>query len=119
MLTYENARRIGLNACIDQLGREFVMKYKDSAATAYSTEPDENGNVFCFVGVDDHPETRHNRNAAQLILDNTSKFPYSASCNVNLENERTEYLECVLPHISHNPGATNASGKKIQASPTR
>ena len=50
MLSVEAARKIGINACIDKLGREFVLAHRDRATSAYG-ESDEG--VFCFVGVDD------------------------------------------------------------------
>ena len=33
MLTYEKAKKIGIDACIDKLGREFVMSHKDTASS--------------------------------------------------------------------------------------
>ena len=50
MLTVEAAKKIGIRACIDKLGREFVLAHRESATSAYR-ECDEG--VFCFVGVDD------------------------------------------------------------------
>ena len=54
MLNIEAARKIGINACIDKLGREFVMKNKKYATSAYGERDDS---VFCFVGVDDCQKT--------------------------------------------------------------
>ena len=36
MLTYEQAKKIGQEACIDRLGRDFVMKYRDTSCPAFS-----------------------------------------------------------------------------------
>ena len=48
MLNMDTARKIGVNACIDKLGRNYVLTHKDSAASAYGQTPD---GMFCFVGV--------------------------------------------------------------------
>lgn len=50
MLNVDVARRIGINACIDKLGRKFVSAHKEFSASAYGENDD---GVFCFVGVDD------------------------------------------------------------------
>ncbi len=92
MLNIEAARKIGINACIDKIGRDFVLAHKDSSTTAYGESDD---GVFCFVGVDD----RHNLQEQEgvLLLDSHSEFPYRASCNVNLANGVPHFIECVLP----------------------
>lgn len=92
MLTVEAARKIGINACIDKLGRSFVLAHKESATSAYGE--DEDG-VFCFVGVDDR---RENQNSdCVLVLDSHSEFPYRASCSINLRDGKTRFIECVVP----------------------
>lgn len=95
MITEAAARRIGLNACIDKLGRDFVLAHKDTSTSAYGRNEGEN-NVFCFVGVD-------NRNTpyGKLVLDGHSEFPYRASCNVDLETGTTSFVECVCPKPTH------------------
>lgn len=96
MLTMENARNLGVNACIDRIGRDFVMKHRSSSTASYTTEADELGNVFCFVGVDDNPPKR-NSDPDVLILDREKKYPYYASCNVNLETERISFVDLEIP----------------------
>ena len=49
MLTVEAARRRGINACIDKLGCVFVLAHRETSSASYAVEPDENGDVFCFV----------------------------------------------------------------------
>lgn len=95
MLTIEAARKIGINACIDKIGRDFLQKYKDSAVYAYGDGETENS-VFCYVGVDDKPYVPE-KNPEVLVLDSTSQFPYRASCNVRLEDGAMKFIECVLP----------------------
>ena len=46
MLTYEKAKEIGREACIDRLGRDFVMRYRDTSSSAYSDREDH---AYCFV----------------------------------------------------------------------
>lgn len=49
MLTFNDAKKIGIKACINKPGYDFVKKYEVTACTAYS---DEGDHAFCFVGVD-------------------------------------------------------------------
>jgi hypothetical protein len=92
MLNIEMARKIGINACIEKLGREFVLAHKDRATSAFGEC--ENG-VFCFVGVDDGSLSDISNNA--LILDSHSAFPYRASCNVSLVDGMLSFIECIIP----------------------
>lgn len=93
MLTFEDAKRIGLNACIEKLGREFVNKYADSTSSAYGD--DGEGNAFCFVGVDNRPQKPY---TGTLTLSRREKFPYRASCKVSMSNGSTVFYDCVLPN---------------------
>lgn len=93
MISVADAKRIGISACIDKLGRDFVTAHKDTSTLAYGQ--DENS-VFCFVGVDD----RHTP-YGKLTLDSETKFPYRASCHVLLDTGSTQFGECVLPHSVH------------------
>ena len=94
MLNIETARKIGIKACIDKLGHDFVMAHKDSATTAYGENDD---GVFCFVGVDDCYKQSSQR--GKLVLDSESKFPYRVSCNVNLVSGIPTFIESILPNI--------------------
>lgn len=42
MLTVEVARKIGINACIDKIGRDFVQTHKDFAVYACGGGETEN-----------------------------------------------------------------------------
>lgn len=92
MLKLETARKIGMNACVDKLGRDFVSAHRNTVTSAYGEN--ENG-MFCFVGVD--VEQAAIVNGRSLVLDSHSKFQYRVSCNVDLNNGRPRFLECVLP----------------------
>ena len=80
MLTFNDAKKIGIKACIDMLGYDFVKKYEDKACTAYS---DEGDHASCFVGVDTTNISALSSDG-HLILDDTpaAAFPFSVSCNV-------------------------------------
>lgn len=92
MLNIETARKIGINACIDKLGREFVLTHKDFATSAYGESED---GVFCFVGVANGCDSKNSDGV--LILDSHSEFPYRASCNVSLVDGTPLFIECVVP----------------------
>ena len=92
MLSVEAAKKIGINACIEKLGREFVLAHKEYATSAYGESDD---GVFCFVGVDDSCKSRNSDRV--LILDSHSEFPYRASCNISLTDGTPHFIECVVP----------------------
>lgn len=92
MLSVEAAKKIGLNACIEKLGRDFVLAHKEYATSAYGESDD---GVFCFVGVDDGRKSQNSDHL--LILDSRSEFPYRASCHISLADGTPRFIECVIP----------------------
>lgn len=95
MLSFDMARKIGINACIDKIGRDFVLAHKDTATSAWGEGETENS-VFCFVGVDDAPAEPLPEGVLQLDGEG-SRWPYHASCLVSLVNGATIFQECVSP----------------------
>ena len=97
MLTFEEAKKIGIKACVDKLGGDFVKKYNETSCTAYG---DEGDHAFCFVGGDTNPVEPWT--GGPLIMDDSpeAKFPYSASCNVSYCDGEITFLECALPSIA-------------------
>ena len=94
MLTFEEARKIGINACIDKLGREFIMRNKENSCTSYGDAEDY---AFCFLGVDNRvPNFNPNE---ELVLDGDSKWQYVAKCNVWYQDGKIEFLDCILPNV--------------------
>ncbi len=91
MLTFEQAKKIGLDACVDRLGRDFVMKYRDTSSRGYGDMEDR---AYCFIGVDN---TDERYDPVPLILTSNNPFPFRASCTVRYEDGVIEFLECVLP----------------------
>ena len=96
MLTIEEAKKLGVSACIDKLGRNIYEKFIDSSTTVYG-DFSEDGVIFCYVGVNDQP--KKNDHVESLILSSTNPIPYSASCNVQLSDGKIVFLECNLPKI--------------------
>lgn len=97
MLTFNEAKKIGREACIEKLGREFFDKYKEFSTTAYGNFCEE-GITFCYVGVDNQPPAEEH--SESLILSNEAQknpIPFGVSCNVSLANGEIEFLECRLP----------------------
>ena len=81
MLSKEAAKKIGIDACADKLGRDFILAHKNYAISIYGESADS---VYCFVGVDD--QHRPQNNFDTFVLDGPSQFPFRASCNVSLED---------------------------------
>lgn len=88
-ITVMEARGKGIQACIEKLGYDFCKKYANSSTTAYS---ENEGVVFCYVGVDDSPSVD-----GKFILTENNRFPYYASCNVQMKDGEIVFLECALP----------------------
>ena len=93
MITFEDARKIGIKTCIEALGVDFVKKHADTASSAFGYGEDEQ-TVFCFVGVDDEPQRPYD---GVLILTSKDSFPYRASCNVSMYDGTTKFIERVTP----------------------
>ena len=87
MLSVDEAKQIGKQACLDKLGKDFVQQHKEFSSFG-SGEFD--GKVFCFIGVDPF----HQSSGKGLILDH-EKFPYRVSCTVDKQDGRVEFIECV------------------------
>ncbi len=96
MLTVAEARKIGIKACIEKLGYDFCKKHADNSTTAYG---EDDGFVFCYVGVDDSPAPDYSIKDYVWALTEENKFPYSASCNVSMEDGKVMFLECELPNL--------------------
>lgn len=95
MLTAEEARKIGIKACIDKIGYEFCKKHADTAVCSYG---EEDGEMHCYVGVDDQPEQEYDMtDRKSLILDEDEYLPYFANCTVNLQDGAVAFLECCIP----------------------
>ena len=92
MLTFEEAKKIGIDACVAKLGESFVSKHEDNLCAGYGDVEDY---AYCFLGVSDQPE----KLSGELVLDSTSKWPFIAKCNVWYNDGRIEFFDCVLPGV--------------------
>ena len=88
MLTLEEAKKIGIKACIKKIGSKFD---KEFAVSACGNEPDEDNKLFCFVGVD--KQTLNKKKNNKLILNSISRFVYTAYCTVDMETGKVEYIK--------------------------
>lgn len=93
MLTFEEAKKVGIKACVEKLGYDFVRKYQDTSCTAYG---DEGDHAFCFVGVSTEASSPWDGDA--IILDDSpnKKYPYSVSCNVSYADGTVTFVEYQL-----------------------
>lgn len=89
MITVEEAKNIGIQACIKKLGKTFVKENAGNSSAGYGKRKNS---VYCFVGVDNEKRDM----SGGLLLDSV-KFPYRASCDVSLENGEITFIECVAP----------------------
>lgn len=89
MINTDRAIQVGITACVEKLGREFVETNRDSVIFAHGMNQKV---MFCFVGVNDKPEKGTN----MVMLDSVSQFPCRVSCNVNLGTEEITFIECVV-----------------------
>ncbi|MBQ8199200.1 MAG: hypothetical protein IJZ76_07230 [Lachnospiraceae bacterium] len=96
MLTVIEAKKKGMKACIEKIGYEFCKKHADNSTTAYG---EDDGVVFCYVGVDDSPAPDFDSETQTWILSENNEFPYSASCNVSMKDGEIVFLECNLPEL--------------------
>lgn len=90
MLTVKEAKKIGIRACIDAIGYAFCKKHADNG-TLYG---DEDGIVYCYVGVSDEPAPECDISKVdRLVLTSVGEWPYYASCHVDRTDGRIEMLE--------------------------
>lgn len=91
MLSFEQAKKIGTDACIDRLGRDFFTQYKDTSSSGYGDMEDR---VYCSVAID-NSDSRYDE--VPLILTSDNPFPYRASCTVRYEDGEIEFIEYTTP----------------------
>lgn len=95
MLTLEEAKKIGIRACIDKIGYDFCKQHEDNATSAYGKI---DGKMQCFVGVSDEPAPDCDISKVdELVLTSGYQWPYAARCNVDLETGEIEFIEHRVP----------------------
>ena len=93
MLTIEEARVIGFERCVDEIGKDLMRQHIDTSTSSYG---EYDGIVHCFVGMNDYPDSLCYN--GELILSNVSKFPYEASCDVNMEDGTVSNVNVIKPN---------------------
>lgn len=73
---------------MEKIGFDFCMANEANSATAYG---EENGKMFCFVGINEHPNMEYNPDV--LVLSSVKGFPYHSSCNVDMNDGNVEFLD--------------------------
>ncbi len=96
MLTMDDARRNGLNACAEKIGKDFLRTHQENSTMACSEMDDVV--VSCFVGVNDQPAQLENIDSVtEMVLTSYRNWPYFASCKVNRTDGTISFTECKLP----------------------
>lgn len=94
MLTVKEAARIGINACIDKIGRDFVLANRGNGCNGYG---ENDGSVYCFVATTDKPYVPAPSDHVVLDDRDEAKFPYYAKCDVSLEDGTVTFIDFALP----------------------
>lgn len=95
MLTEEEAKKIGLRACIEKIGLEFCKIHKDTAVCAYGVV---DGVMLCYFGIDDQPAPDYeNMKWEDLRLTSTNYLPYFAVCEVSMEDGTVTIKDFCMP----------------------
>ncbi len=87
MLSILQAKKLGINACIDKIGRELCEKYSDRSASSYGQYGDV---VNCFVGLS--TTSFHSENIDNLVLTEEKQWDYFAECSVDLYSGEIIFL---------------------------
>ena len=94
MLTYEEAKRIGIDACVKKIGETFLTEHQDNSVYSCGDAEDY---AFCYVGVSDLPPRKQKDGTLTLTSGPENRFPFGAACNVAYDTGEITFLECVLP----------------------
>lgn len=101
MLSKNEAKKIGINACINKIDPTFFQKYKQNACASWG---EYNEKMFCSIGIDSKPCILEKK-PSKLILTEDG-FQYMVSCEVNMTDGSIEYLECITPGTANLPTET-------------
>ena len=87
MVFIMDKKKIGFDKLIEIIGKDFYEKHKDDACFSYGEE--EKG-LFCFLGIDLHPQNRKARLSVSI-----DEWDVYATCYVT--NDEIIINECKLP----------------------
>lgn len=94
MITKKEAKKLGISACIEKLGYDFCTKYAGNSTSCWGMKDEKT--MYCYIGVNTEPEPDYDIEKIEVLtLDLKGKFPYSASCLVNMENSEITFLKIV------------------------
>ena len=89
MLSVVEAKKKGIEACMDALGRDFCMEHKDNALSGY--EEPINDVMRCFVTVSDSPPNNDSHEVGG------EPMPYQAFIDVDMKTGNTILVELIAP----------------------
>lgn len=89
MISITEAKKIGHKKCIDILGYDFCLTYKESGTFAFGDEDDR---VCCFLGIDTDPDESDNK----ISLVN-KPFPFYVYLYVYKTDGRIEIIDVKKP----------------------
>ncbi len=89
MLSVIDAKKIGIDSCIDALGREFCEEHQSNALSGY--EEPINDIMRCFVTVSD----KISQEETHII--GGEQMPYQAFVDVNMKTGETVLIKVVTP----------------------
>ena len=90
-LTFEEAKKLGMDACVDRLGRDFVMRYRDTSCPGYG---DIEERVYCFPGVNNSADRYEDK---AVMLNGGDPWSYPVKCTVRYEDGKVVFLKCIVP----------------------
>lgn len=96
MLSIAEARKIGVVACIKEIGYDFCKKHADNATSAYG---EDNGIVNCFVGVNNYPARKIDLAKIEVLRlsDRKNDWKYYAQCLVRRETGEIQITASRVP----------------------
>ncbi len=96
MLKEKDAKKIGIRACMDQIGYDFCKAHSDNAVSAWGKG--ENGKLNCFVGVNDTPSKQKDiSEVTELVLTSGNDWKFFASCDVDMSDGSVLMLDFKKP----------------------
>ena len=99
MLAADEAKKIGIRACIDAIGRKFYEKHGDNSVYSYGQN---DGWMNCFVGVSDQPDPSPKYKLSEMssfTLTDGNNWPYYAFCDVDMESGKAVLGEVKSPEL--------------------
>ena len=93
MLTREEAVRIGIDACIEKMGRDYYDECR-KAGMISKAECEHDGMMFCIISICRKP-TEEFLKRPRLSLKPLPK--YRVSCDVNMKTGEITFIEVILP----------------------